>query len=350
LALSTPSAQLPDRLARVPSFPPIAIKVLQLLSDPSVNLSSIPPLISSDPALSARVLQYANSPLYGIANEIKNVRHALTMLGIDQLRSLTATAASDVYLKGKLNVEELKRCWTHTLACAVVSEELARACRAHMDEAYTSGLMHDIGRLSMVVAFPKEYVEAMRHASAQCIDLIDYERDKFGIDHAEAGRLLAEKWRLPSNFCVVAGRHHDNPDTEETSLLTIVHLACRLADNLGFEVTVPLRPSTMDEILTILQPEVRRRLPATEEEFRELVLRRISPLDAIEHEEHRYPASAKLDEEPSEPYRPSATLIPDLPPFRPDPVSAMPGSRFWPVIVLLAVALAGLLLVLADSY
>jgi putative nucleotidyltransferase with HDIG domain len=337
-------------LARVPSFPPIAIKVLQLLSDPLVNLSSIPPLISSDPALSARVLQYANSPLYGIANEIKNVRHALTMLGIDQLRSLTATAASDVYLKGKLNVEELKRCWTHTLACAVLSEELARACRTQVDEAYTSGLMHDIGRLSMVVAFPKEYVEAMRHASAQCIDLIDYERDKFGIDHAEAGRLLAEKWRLPSNFCVIAGRHHDNPDSPDITLLTIVHLACRLADNLGFEVSVPLNPSSMDEILAILQPEVRRRLPATEEEFRELILKRISPLDSIEQEERRYPVDAMFDEEPPEPHRSTPATVADLSPFRPDPVAGMPGSRFWPVIVLLAVALAGLLLVLADSY
>jgi putative nucleotidyltransferase with HDIG domain len=344
-----PSAQLPDRLARVPSFPPIAIKVLQLLSDPSVNLSSIPPLISSDPALSARVLQYANSPLYGIANEIKNVRHALTMLGIDQLRSLTATAASDVYLKGKMNVEELKRCWTHTLACAILSEELARACRAHKDEAYTSGLMHDIGRLSMVVAFPREYVEAMRHASAHCIDLIDYERDKFGIDHAEAGRLLAEKWHLPENFCLIAGRHHDNPDTPEMSLLTIVHLACRLADNLGFEVTVPLQPVSMDEILAILQPEVRRRLPASEEEFRELVLRRMAPLDLIEREEQTYPAHALLDEEPPESDRFSLARIDDIAPFRPDPVQPVPGSRFWPVIVLLAVALAGLLLVLADA-
>jgi HD-like signal output (HDOD) protein len=344
LASSTPSAQLPERLGRVPSFPPIAIKVLQLLSDPSVNLSKIPPLISSDPAISARVLQYANSPLYGVSNEITNIRHALTMLGIDQLRSLTATAASDIYLKGKLNIEELRRCWTHTLACAVLSEELARAARVHLDEAYTSGLMHDIGRLSLVVAYPKEYVEAMRHAASACVDLIDYEREKFGIDHEEAGRLLAEKWHLPPHFGVIAGRHHDSPDSHELDLLTLVHLACRLADVLGFEVTVPLRPSTMEEVLAILPPATRKRLPTTEEEFRDLVLRRISPLDLTE-KEHSENLTLVGEPEQDRPF-----IIPpeDLAPFRPDPVPAMPGTRFWPVIVLMGVALAGLLLVLRD--
>ena len=344
MAQSIPSAQIPERLARVPSFPPIAIKVLQLLSDPSVDFSQIPQLISSDPALSARVLQYANSPLYGVAHQITNVRHALTMLGSDQLRALTATAASDIYLRGKLQIEELRRCWTHTLACAVLSEGLAHACRAHLDEAYTSGLMHDIGRLSMVVAYPSEYVEAMRHAAAACIDLIDYEREKFGIDHAEAGRLLSEKWHLPNNFCIIAGRHHDIPDPHEIDLLTLVHLACRLADALGFEVTVPLRPSSVDEILAILPPAVRQRLPASEEEFRELVLRRISPFESTELE----CSDNAISTEVSEHQRPSVSPVDDMAPFRPDPVPAMPGSRFWPVIVLLGVALAGLVLVLSD--
>jgi HD-like signal output (HDOD) protein len=281
-----------------------------------------------------------------VSAQVTNIRHALTTLGIDQLRSLTATAASDIFLKGKLQVEELRRCWTHTLACGVLAEELALACRAHADEAYTSGLMHDIGRLAMVVAYPKEYVEAMRHASTQCIDLIDYERDKFGIDHAEAGRLLAEKWHLPINFCVIAGRHHDNPDTHEVDLLTIIHLACRLADVLGFEVTVPIRTSSMDEVLAIIPPEARRRLPGTEEEFRERVLRRISSLNSGEQE---YSEDLVLSEEP-QPHSPSQMLVSELPPFRPDPIQAMPGTHFWPVIVLLGVALAGLLLVLHDSY
>jgi putative nucleotidyltransferase with HDIG domain len=340
LPSQTAASRIPDRLAKVPSFPPIAVKVLQLLANPDVNLKNVLELINSDAALSARLLQYANSPVYGVSGQITSVAHALTMLGIDQVKGATATAAAGIFMKGKLSVDELRRCWVHTLACAVLSDELARACNVHVEEAYTAGLIHDIGRLSLVVAYPQEYVAAMREASARCIDLIDFEREEFGLDHAEAGRWLIEKWGLPHEFGIIAGRHHDEPDTVETNLLTLVHLACRLADSLGFEVTVPLRPVSMEELLSSLGPAVRSRLPATEEELRQRVLRRVCSFDGGESEiPESLKEAVKEEDDASEP------VVEDLENESPP----VPITRFWPVIVLLFAAFAGLLLVLRDT-
>jgi hypothetical protein len=71
------------------------------------------------------------------------------------------------------------------------------------------------------------------------LDLLELEEQKLGMNHAEAGRLLTESWGLPEEFRVVNGRHHDSCDGTEIDLLWIVHVACRLADTLGFAVVSP---------------------------------------------------------------------------------------------------------------
>jgi hypothetical protein len=112
--------------------------------------------------------------------------------------------------------------------------------------------MHDIGRLGLLVAYPAEYERVIRDAASRCLDLLDFERDEFGMDHAEAGRLLAERWGLPSGLAQIAGRHHDPCEGTKLNLLSIVHVACRLADALGYEVVKPLTPLDLDTVLAEL--------------------------------------------------------------------------------------------------
>jgi hypothetical protein len=122
----------------------------------------------------------------------------------------------------------------------------------HNNIAYTAGIIHDIGRLGLLVAYPKEYERIIRLAAERCLDLLDFEAEQFGMHHAEAGRILADRWGLPEEFRVVAGRHHDPCEGEELDLLRIVHVACRLADVLGYYVTRPLLPRTFNEVLAEL--------------------------------------------------------------------------------------------------
>jgi hypothetical protein len=142
--------------------------------------------------------------------------------------------------------------------------------------------MHDIGRLGLLVAFPRDYERIIRDAADECLDLLDFEREQFGMHHAEAGRLLAERWNLPEEFRIIAGRHHDPCEGKEIDLLRIVHVACRLADALGYDITRPLVPLRVDAVLTELPERAWKRFTASPEELRIRIEQRIRVYDGAD--------------------------------------------------------------------
>jgi putative nucleotidyltransferase with HDIG domain len=291
-------------LRKVPPFPPIAARLLVLLSGESPSLSAAADLINGDPTFSARLLNSVNSAAYGVTSRVVNIQQALALLGMDRVRQLTLTVAVGAYAEGALRSNELRRCWEHTMATAILSDQIARACGgAFNDIAYTAGIMHDIGRLGLLVGYPAEYERIIRDAAAQCVDLLDFEREQFGMDHAEAGRILAERWNLPEEFRVIAGRHHDPCGGEGVDLLRIVHVACRLADAVGFDVSKPLTPLQVDEVLDDLPSGARARLSMTPEEMRAKIEDRLRTFDGGDDADvapEPPPAVIALEEQPAE--------------------------------------------------
>src|ERR1035441_1341273 len=262
-------------LARIPAFPPIVLRLLYLLARDDVEIRELVALISSDPAFSAQILRVANSPLFGFRSQIDSLQSALVVLGLRRVRSLSMTVATANHMKGVLQIEELARCWRHMLACALLTEQLARCCCAFEDRAYTAGLLHDVGRLGLLLAYPNEYAEVLRRADHNTLELLDIERQELGMDHCEAGRVLAEHWSLPPDFQIVAARHHDPQSGATMDLLTLVHLGCRLADSLGFWVVEPLQPCSPEEIQQSLPPLLAKRIRIDAVHWREIVERRI---------------------------------------------------------------------------
>ena len=262
-------------LARIPAFPPIVLRLLDVLARDDVEIRELVSLISSDPAFSAQILRVANSPLFGFRSQIDSLQAALVVLGLRRVRALTMTVATANHMKAALQVEELSRCWRHMLACALLTEELARACSTFEERAYTAGLLHDVGRLGLLLAYPTEYAELLRNADRNALELLDCEKESLGMDHCEAGRMLAEHWNLPPDFQIIAARHHDPQDNSALDLLTLVHLGCRLADTLGFWVIKPLQPSTPEDIQAVLPPALKGRVHIDGDRWRETVERRI---------------------------------------------------------------------------
>ncbi len=283
-ALETTRPTAASTLVKIPAFPPIAVRLLHLLSNENIAISEILEPLRADPAFSAEILRRANSALFGFSSQVSSLQHALVVLGLRRVRVLTVTVATGVYLKKVLQIEELRRCWRHTLACALLAEELAHACLVHLDLAYTAGLLHDIGRLGLLVARPEEYSDFLRAAAVKAatpdpFDLLDYEKKTFGLDHCEAGNVLSGEWKLPQEFAVVTGRHHDRPQGSETDLLRLVHLGCQLADTLGFHVVNTGRFTDFGDIRAALPEAARHRLLSDPDALRELVEGRIQALD-----------------------------------------------------------------------
>jgi HD-like signal output (HDOD) protein len=264
-----------ELLARIPAFPPIVLRLLDVLSSDDVEIRELVSLVSSDPAFSAQILRVANSPLFGFRSQIDSVQSALVVLGLRRVRALTMTVATANHMKAVLKIEELSRCWRHMLACALLTEELARSCGKFEERAYTAGLLHDVGRLGLLLAHPAEYAELLRNATRNALELLDCEKETLGMDHCETGRLLAAQWNLPEELQIVAARHHDPQTNYELDLLTLVHLGCRMADSLGFWVVEPLKPCTVEEIQAALPPLLKSRIHIDTDRWREILERRI---------------------------------------------------------------------------
>ena len=284
VAQETAKAKKPPALPKIPAFPPIAIRLLQVLANENVGISEILEPLRADPAFSAEILRRANSALFGFSSQINSLQHALVVLGLRRVRTLTMTVATGIYLKKALEIEGLRTCWRHTLACALLTEDLARASLMHLDVAYTAGLLHDVGRLGLLVAHPAQYSDFLRTAgekaaSPEPFDLLDYEKQVFGIDHCEAGNWLAGQWMLPQEFAVVTGRHHDRPSGQETDLLALVYWGCQLANTLGFYVVDTGHFLGFEDIRGALPEAARRRFPDDRDALRELVEKRIRSLD-----------------------------------------------------------------------
>ncbi len=326
----------------IPAFPPVAIRVLQLVSDDDVEIKEVLDLMRGDPAFSAEILRRANSPAYGFKSQIESLQHALAVLGLRRIKVISMTVATRIYFRSALKIDELRRCWHHTLACGLLTEELARLSGVHEDRAYTAGLLHDVGRIGLLAAYPKEYSELLRQlaeqaASGEAVDVLAREGEAFGADHCEAGRRLIEKWKLPEEFARVAARHHEAAGDDNLDLRALVSAGCRLADALGFDVVPsPARPS-LDEILTVIPEGKRHRFNLDPEWWRELAESRMRMLDLPDFDVH----PPKPDTEAEAAPVPAAAAAPALP----APVEDRP-SRTWSQDAILVVV-GGLLLAAA---
>lgn len=230
------------RNLELPPIPSVAVSLLGLLSKEQVGIAEVGETIAADAAISAEVLRAANTAFYGVRGEVTSIRHAATLLGLDRIRGLAATIGLRRYLGQALHMPSVQRCWRHNLACAFACEQMARRLGGSPGDAYTAGLMHDIGRLALVVAHPQAYPKLLDTTTVTGAALLAEERDLLGIDHCEAGRWFTQQLLLPQVFQDVALHHHDVDAVGPTETLHRVAVACRLADWLGFWVVEAAAP------------------------------------------------------------------------------------------------------------
>ncbi len=298
LAAETPAAdaeQYEKVLGELPSFPPLAMRLAELAGREDASVEEVVDLLRSDAAFSAELLRRANSPAYGFASRIDTLQQALVVLGFDELRRIAMAAAARGYAGPAMQAPELRLCWRHSLAVALLAEELARGTEVTPERAYTAGVMHDIGRLGLLTACPERFAELLQEAEyAGAIEdssyFLEREADAFGFDHTEAGRWLAERWEIPVDLQAVVGRHHDRPAAAEFDLLTVIQYAVLLADALGFGVTSGVTQRRPAEMAPDAPEEIRPVLQRNPDELAQLLSTRIDALDGNTPEKQTEPA------------------------------------------------------------
>jgi putative nucleotidyltransferase with HDIG domain len=237
----------PQALRDLPPFPGVALQLLTLIDRDDVEIGDIEQVLRMDPALSAKILQVTNSAFYGFRRPIDSLKQAAVMLGTTALKRTALTMALSGILSGRGRNEALQRCWHHSVAAALIAEELAKMLGEPSDRAYTAGLLHDIGRLALLAAYPDRWQGMLEVARRQGIEELAAERELFDIDHCAAGRWLAREWALPDELINAIANHHGDLICD-SSLISIITAANVLADLLGYDVFEMERDQTIADV------------------------------------------------------------------------------------------------------
>ncbi len=220
---------------QLPSMPQALVQLIDSCHTPDIPFQAIANIIDKDAAISAKILQLVNSAFIGPRRTITSVEQAVVYLGIDAVRNLAISiSVQQVFRRGEKNGPlTLDRFWHHSYQNALLSRKIATTIDyPEPSEAYLAGLLHDIGKLLLWMAFPGSYAPLLLKG-VRCVNarLAFLEEEKLHVNHCQAGAWLGEQWRLPT-LLTDAIRYHHHPIEAVRQALPLVRITS-LADLLS---------------------------------------------------------------------------------------------------------------------
>lgn len=215
-------------IRNLPSIPSITKHVLDLLDDPLTSTNDISNLINKDQALVARVLTVANSPLYGLPRKVPSIEFAILILGFNQVRQIVlALSMFDTFKNEDSEYWDRREFWEHSFMTAMAAKAIADDLGyAKTSEAFTAGLLHDLGIVVTQKYFNKDFVQICDLVTQDSVNYVVAEQTVMELTHQEIGKILCDRWHLPTNLGQAIFSHHNPSENEEIDMLSaIVHLA-----------------------------------------------------------------------------------------------------------------------------
>ena len=221
---------------QLPSPPEICLAVTRTVQDDQTTLDDMRQLVESDIALSAKLLQVANSAFFGVRERVTSVRRAISLLGFGTVKTLAlGFFFNDEFGKLRLAGLPYPDLPRYALACSTVAESIAKEVASDITaEAGCLGLLHESGTIVMAMAFGNQYRRVLGELTQSGKPLWQAEETAFGLDHAMAGKLLLRSWRLSDSFVQAVSAHHavkieHNDDRQAQRLWKILSLAQAVA-------------------------------------------------------------------------------------------------------------------------
>lgn len=238
-------------IAELQPLPVVAVRVLEIAEGEQFSAHELAQAISADQALTAKLLRLSNSAYYGFPRRISTVRDAVVLLGFRAVRSATlASCVIDALPGGR--VIDAMTAWRYSVTVGLLAEVLARATRQHQDEAFTAGVLHNIGRMALDQHRPRELHTARLAAERDNVTMAEAQRATLGFTDAELGGALALHWNFPEPLARAVERHHldvnalPDPASLEAFVVRARLFARANGINDGFEVDVRRPPSSAE--------------------------------------------------------------------------------------------------------
>lgn len=219
----TTSAELEDLIdstVSIPTIPTVLTEITAIFDSPDGSAKDAAAVIEKDPAIATRALRLVNSSFYGLKNPVSNINLACSILGLKVIKNLVVQATVlQTFSSDDRNGFDADWLWDHSfktaVACRLLAEMTAVAENFSKEDAYTCGLIHDIGKLILLDSQQDRFAEALQLSRVAEIPLAKAEGEVFGFNHAHVGGLLANRWKLAPNVQAAVMYHHSpatNPE------------------------------------------------------------------------------------------------------------------------------------------
>ena len=236
-------------IGNLPTLPAVAAYLMNHV-DEDVHVPKVIQMLSYDQVMTARILRFANSAFIGSPTPVKTVVDAIHVIGQNALReTICISAVSGLMMTDQCSNFDLKVFWRHSIAAACCAASLARQVGANPSQAFTAGLLHDIGRMVLACTFPREYSETLRYHTQTGCTLLRAEQASIGIDHIQTGVELARHWKLDDGLRAALTNHHSNAaltHASSSSVPAIVYLSNLISH--AVELSDPEDVSESDDI------------------------------------------------------------------------------------------------------
>lgn len=197
-------------VTQLPVQPGAAMRLLWMLEDPRTSASDLGRLIESDPALSTQVIRLSNTAFYGLSGKVSSAWRAVTVLGLATVRAIATTAAFDLFSeKGRSVPDEF---WEHSVTTAAAAAAIARRVGVQPNDAFSAGLLHDIGTALVFRRAPRRYDTMIEQRVANPdTPWVEIELEEFGATHAQVGAAALGVMRFPAEMVEAIAGHHTAP-------------------------------------------------------------------------------------------------------------------------------------------
>ncbi len=245
--------RIDDLLRQMPVRPLVAQRVLESVEDPEASVAAIATVVSLDPGLSTRILRLANSAAHAGREPAVSVERAVMLLGIHTVRAIVAAGAFPLFRDDvDLGPHDF---WGHALSVAAAASAAAPALGVSPDEAFTVGILHDIGRAVQHFG-DREAFDALGRRWEPS-SLLQRERAAFGSDHAHIGADAAARWGFPESLVEAIRDHHSPPRTvgRLTRVVMIGEAVAARLDDVAPTEPIPPLDALIAELKVPLRPD-----------------------------------------------------------------------------------------------
>lgn len=194
----------------LPTLPTVASQLITLTAREDTTLADIGELVSRDISLSAKILKVSNSAFYSFPQQIGSIKQAVSILGMNAVRSLVLSFSFLTMKAGTVKSRfDFEKFWEKSLTSAVTARLiLGKVKGVDTEEVFVSGLLQNLGELILARSFPEEYDQVLRAVEEDQHDTLTAEETVFGMNHTQVGAEVARNWGFPEILLTPLQYHH----------------------------------------------------------------------------------------------------------------------------------------------